>query len=74
MDIERTHPLFRHKVVHKNREFMKGLFCFDFVIVKNTSTKMEELQRGMFQRKKPIKLKGGVSLNSEQEQLKKEAN
>ena len=55
------YPLFHHKVVPKNREFMKGLFCFDFV-------------KAMLQRQKPIKLMGGVSSNSEQEQLKKEAN
>ena len=33
-DLERTHPIFRYKIAHKNKEFTKNLFAFGEEILK----------------------------------------
>ena len=37
-DLERTHPLFRHKIAHKNKDHIKGLFSFLDVYGKSRKT------------------------------------
>ena len=71
MDLERTHPVFHHKVAHKNREFTKDLFSF--TIEKKQENKNNNkglLQRALSKRQKPEI----VIADPEQEQIKIESN
>ena len=76
MDLERTHPIFHHKVAHKNREFTKGLFSFD---PPRKTIQKNELGIGLLQRVMSKKVADAIVVDSEkevkeQEKLKQESN
>lgn len=53
-DLERTHPIFRHKIAHKNKEFAKGIFVFgeEDSIIKLKKQQMEKNRVEIFQKAK----------------------